>query len=204
MKADVVRVVQTYIDAVTRNDPSALPLHDAFEFISPPGNTQGALPLEPASQISSRSSRALKSYDLPPMKIRVRRRWIWILFSELSRYLSTFTSLPNRSCPFAHITIRAPFGGNAADTLPASSRRVATGSMVVSDRPLSECPTRSCLLHATFSPGFPGRRTASCGTLTATTPHQFAISTEADDSANPEARRHAMPAMLSFAAYFAI
>ena len=37
MKADVVRVVQTYIDAVTRNDPSALPLHDSFEFISPLG-----------------------------------------------------------------------------------------------------------------------------------------------------------------------
>ena len=35
MRADVVRVVQTYIDAVTRNDPSALPLHDAFEFVSP-------------------------------------------------------------------------------------------------------------------------------------------------------------------------
>lgn len=42
MKADVVRVVQTYIDAVKRNDPSALPLHPDFEFISPLGKYTGS------------------------------------------------------------------------------------------------------------------------------------------------------------------
>jgi hypothetical protein len=42
MSADVIRVVKTYIDAVRRNDPSALPLHPEVEFISPLGTYIGS------------------------------------------------------------------------------------------------------------------------------------------------------------------
>jgi hypothetical protein len=54
MKADVLRVAHTYIDAVKRNDSSALPLHADF--------------VETASQISSRYSNVFESYELPTMK----------------------------------------------------------------------------------------------------------------------------------------
>jgi hypothetical protein len=43
MKADVIRVVQTYIDAVKSNDSRALPLHADFEFISPLGKYTGSV-----------------------------------------------------------------------------------------------------------------------------------------------------------------
>ena len=41
MREDVIRVVETYIDAVRRNDPESLPLHPDVSFESPLGRYQG-------------------------------------------------------------------------------------------------------------------------------------------------------------------
>ena len=41
MRDNVIRVVETYIDAVRRNDPDALPLHPTVSFESPLGRYQG-------------------------------------------------------------------------------------------------------------------------------------------------------------------
>jgi SnoaL-like domain len=41
MREDVIRVVETYIDAVRRNAPDALPLHPDVVFESPLGRYQG-------------------------------------------------------------------------------------------------------------------------------------------------------------------
>jgi len=41
MRDDVIRVVETYIDAVRRNDADALPLHPDVVFESPLGRYQG-------------------------------------------------------------------------------------------------------------------------------------------------------------------
>jgi hypothetical protein len=41
MREEVIRVVETYIDAVRRNDPGALPLHPDVEFVSPLGTYKG-------------------------------------------------------------------------------------------------------------------------------------------------------------------
>jgi hypothetical protein len=41
MRDEVIRVVQTYVDAVQRNDPEALPLHPEVVFESPLGWYEG-------------------------------------------------------------------------------------------------------------------------------------------------------------------
>src|ERR1700689_634475 len=41
MREEVIRGVETYIDAVRRNDPGALPLHPDVEFVSPLGTYKG-------------------------------------------------------------------------------------------------------------------------------------------------------------------
>jgi hypothetical protein len=41
MRDDVIRVVETYIDAVRRNDAESLPLHSDVSFESPLGRYQG-------------------------------------------------------------------------------------------------------------------------------------------------------------------
>jgi SnoaL-like domain len=41
MREEVIQVVETYIDAVRRNDPAALPLHPDVEFVSPLGTYKG-------------------------------------------------------------------------------------------------------------------------------------------------------------------
>ena len=41
MREDVLKVVETYIDAVRRNDPDALPLHPDVVFESPLGRYEG-------------------------------------------------------------------------------------------------------------------------------------------------------------------
>jgi limonene-1,2-epoxide hydrolase len=42
MRAEVIRIVETYIDAVRRNDADALPLHPDILFESPLSSIQGA------------------------------------------------------------------------------------------------------------------------------------------------------------------
>lgn len=41
MREDVIRVVETYVDAVRRNDPDSLPLHSDVVFESPLGRYEG-------------------------------------------------------------------------------------------------------------------------------------------------------------------
>ena len=46
MREEVIRVVETYIDAVRRNDPDALPLHPDVVFESPLGRYKALLPFK--------------------------------------------------------------------------------------------------------------------------------------------------------------
>ncbi len=46
MRDDVIRVVQTYIDAVRNNDTGSLPLHEDVVFVSPLGTCRGLAAFE--------------------------------------------------------------------------------------------------------------------------------------------------------------